>query len=498
MGRASRFDKPICWRAGSRSAHAWILTFVLALTCLAGQHVAYAAIPIRVSDVSHNSVSPQIAAKGKFVYVVWEDNTAGSGGIFFARSRDKGATFPSAERHHLTNYQHSYLPKVAASGPYVFVVWRESPSGKLLLRYSTDHGRTFNDIAINLSLCVNPSSAEGVQIAASGNTVHVIWLQRAPCFQGDNNIDGLSRDSYVHYRYVTVTNQDHSSDGFRFTDSRGVGPKLAVSGNNVYLTWPYTYNYYDPTLVVLYDQILFAKSINNGQDFNSFRFPFTHAGRPSTIVASGNNVYVDWNENTGEMLAASNNRGSNFNDSNFTPTNLSTALGIDSSPKFSASGNTLYLIGIRASSRGLLFWKGTNGNGGVNFGSPPMPITINPNFSETDPDQSAIAVSGQNVHVFYSMKTGANQVGRDIYYRHSSDSGGSFPTAEQNLSNSPGVVSRDMKIATYGDNAYVTWREDRTDLGSNVNHIMVVRPTDAAAEPTWLPPEPPSQLRLTP
>lgn len=494
MGRASRFDKPICWRAGSRSSLGWILTLVLALVGLAGQHEAFGATtPIRVSDVNHSSQNQQIAAKGRFVYVVWQDNDVGIGDIFFARSLDKGATFPATEMLNLSDSSgNSYTPKVAAAGPYVFVAWRETipyVGNRVFLTYSTDHGRHFS-LPDDISGCTYGTNVSwgSIRLEASGNTAHVIWSQKAPCSQNDSVTPG----DYVHYRYVTVTNQGPPTlGGVRFPDSRGgVNAQLAVSGNSVYLTWAYTYI---PPSGPQSNRIYFASSRDNGRNFdNAFPFPFPHAGG-SRIVASGNNVYVYWPESTGVRLAASSNQGDNLNDPGFTPTNLMANLTLDwvNNP-IAASGNNLYLIGKLPSSRDLLFFKSTDG--GANFGS--QPIIINPNFSSSD--KSTIAASGQNVYVVYSMSQGTTDPGaREIYYRHSSDSGGNFGV-EQNLSNSPSVESRHMKIATYGDNAYVTWREDRTDLGSGINHIMVVRPTDAVAEPTWLPPEPPSQLRLTP
>ncbi len=452
MARPGCVDKPSCNRIRKPFARGWYHALAFALTfaaALGGPSGIFAATtPIRLSDPDHTNYRQQIAVEGKHVYVVWEDAHVGLGDVFIARSDDKGATFPQDERLNISNTPgNSVFPQVAASGQYVFVAWRETiPYGgdHVLLAYSTDHGMTFS-IPVDLSACpYGPNIDFGsVQLAASGNTAHLTWSQNAPCNQNDPVVSGM----YVTYKYLAVTTQGANTGGFRFTEAQGQTPHLAVSGSNVYLAWKEIW--YSPSL-----PIYFAASTDNGQTFNIFSFPFAHASTSwPGVIASGNNVYVYWSEvGTGNSFvlksAASTSQGGNFNDPSFTPTNLTASLSVDwAAPIF--SGNKVYLFGKTPSSSDFLFWRSTDG--GATFGSP---ITLFNNFSMND--HFALTASGRHVHVVHTSANTSPPF--EISYRESTDGGASFGLP-QNISGTPGVQSDNPKLAAFESDAYVTWRE---------------------------------------
>ncbi|AIF82652.1 archaeal serine protease [Candidatus Nitrososphaera evergladensis SR1] len=112
---------------------------------------------LTAEDVSSNAM---MAASGNNVYAIWVDNSTGSLGsfdIFFARSTNGGDSFDRAVdlsapiRNNGSIYGNSYSPQIAASGSSVYVTWIENvyaasqdrQDSHILFSKSDDGGRTF-------------------------------------------------------------------------------------------------------------------------------------------------------------------------------------------------------------------------------------------------------------------------------------------------------------------------------------------------------------------
>ena len=114
--------------------------------------------------------------------------------------------------------------------------------------------------------------------------------------------------------------------------------QIAASGNNVYVTWE------DNTPAGNFD-ILFAGSNNNGTSFGTPINLSNNTGGSfdPQIATSGNNVYVTWQDNTPGnadiFFAASNNNGTSFG----TPINLSNNTGSSFDPQIAVSGSNVYV-----------------------------------------------------------------------------------------------------------------------------------------------------------
>ena len=114
-------------------------------------------------------------------------------------------------------------------------------------------------------------------------------------------------------------------------------PQIAASGNNVYVTWQ------DDTPGN--NDIFFAVSNNNGTSFGTPINLSNNAGNSFNpqIATSGNNVYVTWQDNTPGnfdiFFAVSNNNGQTF----ITRINFSNTLGTSSDPQIASSGNNVYV-----------------------------------------------------------------------------------------------------------------------------------------------------------
>ena len=180
--------------------------------------------PLNLSNDPGDSRNVAIAASNSNVYVAWEDNTPGNFEVFYSVSRDSGQSF-STPRNLSQTPGDSILPKIAVSGPNVYVIWQDESGGPSQIFYSrsTDGGDTFT-APRNLSQA--PGAARSPVIAISGTNVYAAWDDKTP---------GTHEIFFAHSSDAGATfsaPQNISNSGTFAT-----APNLAASGNDVYLTW---------------------------------------------------------------------------------------------------------------------------------------------------------------------------------------------------------------------------------------------------------------------
>src|SRR5437879_4685410 len=241
-----------------------------------------------------------------------------------------------------------------------------------------------------------------LQIAVSENNIYVIWA-------------------------FTVTNTDFDVLFSKSTDGgatfsipvnlsntvRDTGlPQMTVSGNNIYITWenngPGNFD------------VFVAKSTDSG---NTFSAPVNVSKNPKPsgapqIVASGNDVYVVWMDNTPGnydiFVAKSTDNASTFG----TPVNVSNNTGDSGYQQIALSENNLYVAWnntISKSNYDILFAKSTDG--GATFTTP---VNISKNVGASGWPQ--VSVSG-NIYVIWEDITTGNY---DIFISKSIDGGATF------------------------------------------------------------------------
>lgn len=194
---------------------------------------------------------PQIAASGKNVYVIWHefpDNINNMPDVYFARSTNSGVAFPALQAG-VPNVQNlssspainSNEERIAASGGNVYVVWTEGDpmaQSSIVFRRSSNGGAKFEPPTIL-------STATGAQtphIAASGKNVFVAWQANGPNGNKDiffiqSSSAGLTfpRDSTTGN--IKPINISHNDEDSQFRDGDARGRAIAVSGNDVIVTW---------------------------------------------------------------------------------------------------------------------------------------------------------------------------------------------------------------------------------------------------------------------
>lgn len=244
---------------------------------------------ILLSEMFTFSSSPTIAVDGNKIHTVWSQkvndyNTE----IFYNHSSDGGASWAGPVR--LTNSNlDSQRPTLAVEGQNIYIIWEDSrdypPNGNYLELYfkkSTDGGANWSN---DLRLTTPDQEKPGFpSVAVWGETIHLAY-SKTPI--------NIGQEIY----YMRSDNQGGSwSDPVRlsFNNQAGVGryPTTAANGDNVFVFWSDTRDdngYYE---------LYFARSQDGGQTWgNESRLTF--AGDDSygpNVAVSGENLHLTWNE----------------------------------------------------------------------------------------------------------------------------------------------------------------------------------------------------------
>jgi len=406
--------------------------------------------PLNISSNHGDSILPQMIVSGNDVYVLWNDNATGKYGIFLTKSTDGGTNFDTPVNIS-KNIGSSGSPQFAVSGNDVYVVWQAKATGKyqILFAKSTDGGATFTT-PVNISN--NSGDSSYPKVLVSENNIYVVWA-------------------------FTVTNKDYDILFSKSTDggatfatpvnlSNTVGdtglPQMVMSGNNIYITWenngPGNFD------------VFVAKSTDSG---NTFSAPVNVSKNPKPsgapqIVASGNDVYVVWMDNTPGnydiFVAKSTDNASTFG----TPVNVSNNTGDSGYQQIALSENNLYVAWtdtISKSNYDILFAKSTDG--GATFTTP---VNISKNVGASGWPQ--VSVSG-NIYVIWEDITTGNY---DILISKSTDGGATF-TIPVNISNTTDN-SNFKQMVLSDNNVYVVWQ----DGAPNQHEILFAKSTTFVPE----------------
>jgi glutaredoxin len=207
----------------------------------------------RTTNLSRNngsSVSPQLAANGNNVYVVWTDDTRGNNDIEFKASHDNGNSF-SGTKPVSRNNGSSVSPQLAANGNNVYVVWTDDTTGNadINFRKSSDYGNNFNRTT-NLSR--NNGSSVSPQLAANGNNVYVVWTNDTT---GNADINFRKSSDYGN-KFAGEKNLSENLTRSSFN------PKIAaLDREKIHITWTAGTNYES--------DIFFTASGDAGEHFDN-------------------------------------------------------------------------------------------------------------------------------------------------------------------------------------------------------------------------------------
>jgi hypothetical protein len=239
-----------------------------------------------------SSDNVRVACEGQDAYVVWEDRRSGKSDVRFNRSADAGALWGAGDVRLDTDsagVADSLLPRIAAVGSTVAVVWHDFRNGApdVYANRSPDGGVSWLAADVRLDSGVPGSaSSTGVALAMDGQKVYVAWedvRDGAPEIWFNRSLDGGA----------TWFSSDVRVD----TGPGGTGPAtmpaVAAGDGNVYVAW------FDQKTV--FPQVRFNHSVDAGGTWGAFDLridrgnPAGVASGPS-MCASGRRVYVAWSD----------------------------------------------------------------------------------------------------------------------------------------------------------------------------------------------------------
>ncbi|UCG41995.1 MAG: exo-alpha-sialidase [candidate division WOR-3 bacterium] len=237
---------------------------------------------LRLTSDSAYSRNPVVAADGRLVHMVWDDEGRQNPGpeIYYLCSTDAGVTWSAPLR--LTYAQHeSWYPGIALSGGCVHVAWRDwrDRSFEVWYKRSTDRGLTWDSVDTRLSEDLTKGSYNPV-LAASGNAVHVIWW------------DTRHVPFELYYRRSLDSGASWDQETRLTVDSSGsYNPAVAADGPNVHVFWE--------ALAEYLPEIMYKFSTDNGTtwspDTQLTPRPGAYAVSPSCAV-QGPALHLIWTD----------------------------------------------------------------------------------------------------------------------------------------------------------------------------------------------------------
>jgi hypothetical protein len=261
---------------------------------------------------------------------------------------------------------------------------------------------------------------------------------------------------------------DSSSHNLSNNPGNSTDSRIVVYQNNVYLVWT------DDTTGN--KDIYFKRSVDNGSTFGSTENLSNNPGNSTDaqIALDQNNFYLVWTDDTsgnGDIyFKRSVDNGSTFG----TTENLSmNNTSLSSGPQISASGNNVYVVWQDISSgKDAIYYRYSNDTGVGFRGVRELSKTISVNGESALYPQ--ISAYGNNVYVVWQDKvSGSNE----IFLRGSNDGGNKF-TGIKNLSRNNTGDSITPRIASSGNNVFVAW----TDSEPGKAQIFARGSTDNAAK----------------
>ncbi len=341
---------------------------------------------------------------------------------------------------------------LAASGNSLHVIWvdgRNASEGinngnsEIYYSHSDDAGNTwFADTRISN----NPDYSGDPCIAVSGSAVHVVWANRIESGNGYEIMYKRSADGGMTWGGETrLTNDPFDSEY----------PVVAASGQNVYVVWRENRDAWVPALY-------YKRSTDGGLTWSADT-RLTYETSPKqfpAVAAAGQNVYVAWTDfRDGFFLQVYFKRSADGGISWDADTRISNNIRDQRYPTIAADGSAVHIAwekNIVGFGEDIVYRHSLDG--GITWGAE---IDLsNSIYGEMKPN---IAVSGQQVHVAWNDNRNSTE---DIYATSSADGGNSWGL-NYRLTHKPfnWMYSRYPSVAASGANAWVVWEDSRTGNG---------------------------------
>lgn len=183
-----------------------------------------------------NASRPQIAGVGDFVYAVWQDDRSGSSDVYFSRSVNDGLDWSATNRRLDTapiGAGESFEPQIAAEEDFVYVVWEDTRNGRsdIYFNRSTDRGSTWlaSDVRLDTDF-PGENASKRPRLACSGENVYVVWLDWRSGASGVRFNSSFDGGS-------SWQPSDQRIDGSTEFGPPATGAEICASGQRVHVVW---------------------------------------------------------------------------------------------------------------------------------------------------------------------------------------------------------------------------------------------------------------------
>ena len=408
---------------------------------------------VNLSNTSGKSYRVQLFVQEQNVYAVWTDDTPGNNDIFFTKSEDGGASF-EPPLNLSNNNGSSAFPRLVVSEPNVYVVWYDYSPGQsdIFFAQSNDTGKKFNVINVR-----TPEPSFNPWLATWANYVYLVWNDggRTTTIELPNGesriVDVETGDEEIIFGRSSDYGQTFEFTNISNTPSKiSWNPRIRVDESNVYVVWnEMTGNASD---------IFFASSTDNGKSFGT---PINVSNNPlesldAGIAVNKNKIFLVWNQNTADsddiFFSKSADNGNEFSE----PINLSNSKDVSQiirDTQIALSGNNIFVVWYDGTEDDSDVFFTRSVDGGITFSKP-----VNLSQTNAKSELPQIVADNENVYVVWQDYSQGNG---DIFLRESTDSGATFGSI-RNLSNNveeSNIFILGPQIFLANNQVYTVWED---------------------------------------
>ncbi len=332
-----------------------------------------------------------------------------------------------------TSYNNSRC--VAASGDTVHVVWEEFRNGNLEIYYkrTTDCGITWGN---DIRLTNDPNTSLNASIAISNSFVHVVWFD-----DRNGNFD-------IYYIRSTDGGSSWGAETQITTDPNNSGyPSVSALDSLVYIVWG------DHRNGIARD-VYYMRSADNGSSWGPETQLTNNPGdiRHVSIALSGLDIHALWIDDRDGNYEVYYKRSSDSGTTWGPDTRLTNTPALSEYPLLTASGSIIHVVWSEGPiGTANLFYKRST-DGGLTWQAD-IQMTNNSTKSSTSP---SVAISDSLVHLIWQDNRDGN---KEIYYNQSFDEGLTWGT-DTRLTNNVSV-SENPFIAVSGTKIHAVWQDVR-------------------------------------
>ena len=337
-------------------------------------------------------------------------------------------------------------PSIAVCNSIIHVVWTdnrdEEAHGEIYYKRSPDNGITWE---CDVRLTYSYELSEYPQIAVNGSNVHVVWA------------DWRDGNREIYYKRSTNNGETWGGD-IRLTELDGYtscGPKIAVEGSNVYVSWEDGRDYgYPPP------EVYFKTSNDNGENWTKDkRLTFTpdDSSAPYSIAVHNGKVdliYGDRSTGAAEVYHMySLDNGGNWSN----PVMISVDDGSDSfNAKMAVEEDSIHIVWVEIKENwNYEIYYRSSTDGGESWGSIQR-LTNDPAYS----DGPTIAINDSNVHIVWMDERDDPAGNNSIYYKYITNGGLSW-SDDIKLTGPPIGNAYQPKIVANNEYLHIIWFDTR-------------------------------------